>query len=364
MPIEYDARSLVPDFTPAIRSLMGAVQERKEQQARDESLGIASELSGMPGGLDYLLTPENGKALMRLNQLDPQAFQGILQIAATRDGRAQQKLLQESEGAARFYQAFLDTEDPAERNRFLASQIRTLEEQGQDASKLRNMIGLNPDQQRLQARRQLIMAGYGQQLADSGLKALQEQIELQNKMLQGEQIKLGMAQTGLQMQLAQQGESRAQAEARRDQTAFERDQRAAQMKQDAEAKRMEQIQGEGRRAWELTQSLLNNREGLAGAAGTLSTKLPTFRAATVQFEDDFAELQSLLTLENLNRMTGVLSESDIKLLREAASGLTLRDEKRLRERLPQIAARLEAKFGIAPQSSGATGGWSIRPKGP
>ena len=39
------------------------------------------------------------------------------------------------------------------------------------------------------------------------------------------------------------------------------------------------------------------------------------------FSDDFKNLNNLLTVGNLGRMTGVLSESDIALIRDAASGL-------------------------------------------
>jgi hypothetical protein len=99
------------------------------------------------------------------------------------------------------------------------------------------------------------------------------------------------------------------------------------------------------RANVLVDKLLSNTGGLSGATGAISSRIPSLRGATVDFEADLSELQSLLTLGNLGRMTGVLSESDIKILREAASGLQIGgSEDRMRKKLAEIGDRLKLKL--------------------
>ena len=99
------------------------------------------------------------------------------------------------------------------------------------------------------------------------------------------------------------------------------------------------------RANVLVDKLLSNTGGLSGATGAISSRIPSLREATVDFEADLSELQSLLTLGNLGRMTGVLSESDIKILREASSGLQIGgSERRMREKLAEIGDRLKLRL--------------------
>ena len=63
--------------------------------------------------------------------------------------------------------------------------------------------------------------------------------------------------------------------------------------------------------------LASDLEPIAGAFDQLT---PTLSAKSVQKEADAAALENLLTLANLGRMSGVLSESDIRILRDAATG--------------------------------------------
>ena len=104
---------------------------------------------------------------------------------------------------------------------------------------------------------------------------------------------------------------------------------------------------EAQRAYTLAGSLLSNDSGLKGATGPVSGRLPSFRESTTTFEADLKELENLLTLGNLGRMTGVLSESDIRILANAASGIsTTASEDRMREKLGQIQERLSANPAV------------------
>jgi hypothetical protein len=117
------------------------------------------------------------------------------------------------------------------------------------------------------------------------------------------------------------------------------------MGEQQERQSMQQM--ELQRIYDLTERLASNQAGLAGATGPVSSRLPSFREATVDFEANLKELQDLLTMTNLGRMTGVLSQSDIALIANAASGISERgSEARMNEKLIEIRARVADKLGL------------------
>jgi hypothetical protein len=67
---------------------------------------------------------------------------------------------------------------------------------------------------------------------------------------------------------------------------------------------------------------LREHPGLPGVFGTISSRLPTFRQSTADAEVLLESLQGLLTLDNMGKMKGVLSDSDMKILRQASTTLS------------------------------------------
>jgi hypothetical protein len=136
-------------------------------------------------------------------------------------------------------------------------------------------------------------------------------------------------------------------------------QREADAKQAARTKQIDAELVEARRALAATRTLQNNPDGMAGATG-LSAAMPSLREATRTFEADLKELKDLLTMTNLGRLTGVLSNSDIDLIANAASGIDPRaGEPRMIASLSQIEGRLVLKIAEAERESAAlTGGMS------
>ena len=81
---------------------------------------------------------------------------------------------------------------------------------------------------------------------------------------------------------------------------------------------------------------------LFGAAMTLGADYQD----VTNFTNDISFLQDLSTLENLGRMTGVLSETDIALLRQAATGINLKsDANELKIRLRDLNKKIVEKLG-------------------
>lgn len=65
---------------------------------------------------------------------------------------------------------------------------------------------------------------------------------------------------------------------------------------------------------------------LSNVTGPFDVRTPTFFGSTQDVINVALRLKNLLTLDNLDLMTGVLSESDIKILSSAATGLNVTDK--------------------------------------
>jgi hypothetical protein len=185
MPINYDGRSLVPDISQALGIALGVAREKQAERKEEMRMARAEDdFETLVSGVGPLNSEASKKALSRLASISPEMAQfglGILQMRDADKLKAERKELAD---ASLLYQATLDTDDPVERSRFITQQIRERKEQGKDTSKLEQMLALDPAKQKLFARRQVIMAGDGQLLADESLKALREQVDLQNAILE------------------------------------------------------------------------------------------------------------------------------------------------------------------------------------
>ena len=81
------------------------------------------------------------------------------------------------------------------------------------------------------------------------------------------------------------------------------------------------VESGGQAISDLAGSILKNEDTLEAVYGTISGLIPSSSQETIDAEADIAKLVNLLTLENTDKMTGVLSESDIKILRDAGTVL-------------------------------------------
>lgn len=113
-----------------------------------------------------------------------------------------------------------------------------------------------------------------------------------------------------------------------------------------------EAQDTAREAKRLATALLNHK-GLNGAFGLADAYLPTLRQSTADAESLRDGLTSLLTLENTGKLKGVLSNTDMQILRQASSTLN--------PRMSEAAARAELKriidvMGRAAGEGGEAGG--------
>lgn len=110
-------------------------------------------------------------------------------------------------------------------------------------------------------------------------------------------------------------------------------------------------------AIKIVDRLLKDESSLRAVTGGFDASKwsPTVMQPSIDAENDLNALRSLLTMDNLDAMTGVLSESDILMLKEvSAAGLNPSNSTaRVKEALETVRNRMKASRG----STGATGGW-------
>lgn len=101
---------------------------------------------------------------------------------------------------------------------------------------------------------------------------------------------------------------------------------------------------------------LRNHSGVGAAFGVLDSRMPTLRQSTADAEVLRDALISKLTMENINKMKGVLSDSDIRIIQQASTTLRgqMSDQAAAAEldRLIQIASKVDG--ATQPQADLAT----------
>lgn len=99
----------------------------------------------------------------------------------------------------------------------------------------------------------------------------------------------------------------------------------------------------------------------SNAVGTVDTMLPTVRGETQDVINMAMRLNSLLTVDNLKLMSGVLTDRDIKFLTDVASGLNITEngikgsEKGVRKRLDEIAGKIREGLSKSAANGAPTG---------
>lgn len=140
----------------------------------------------------------------------------------------------------------------------------------------------------------------------------------------------------------------------------EKTQQETQIEAEATETSKAQATAMAKEARDLAREIANDK-GLGSATGSKMyvEYLPT-TTSTSDLVNKAFRLQSMLTVDNLNLMTGVLTDKDIQFLTAVSSGLDIDPEKRgiigseevVRERLNDIANRIDEKLsGIDSESS-------------
>lgn len=102
-------------------------------------------------------------------------------------------------------------------------------------------------------------------------------------------------------------------------------------------------------ALDVTNRLLNNLPGVRANRGGISTLLPNISDSAVNAEADLETLASLLTTENLGLLKGVLSDTDMKVLKDIGAGGLKGADEQVINNLKTIQAKLGGQLGKPPE---------------
>ena len=94
---------------------------------------------------------------------------------------------------------------------------------------------------------------------------------------------------------------------------------------------------------------LRTHPGLNGAFGVVSSRMPTVMQRTADAETLLNSLQGLLTIENMGKMKGVLSDADMRILRQASTTLDAKmSEPAARAELTRLEQVMSKLVGDSP----------------
>lgn len=139
---------------------------------------------------------------------------------------------------------------------------------------------------------------------------------------------------------AVEGTATGQAKLQQEQQAVAKGQSAVDADKEQKAKALEA----SKEALRLTESIAGNKN--LGMVTGVAALTPTLNPESQDIINQANQLLALLTAENLKLMSGVLSETDIKMLRDLSSGLNVSEkgikgsEQAIRARLNDIASKL------------------------
>lgn len=93
---------------------------------------------------------------------------------------------------------------------------------------------------------------------------------------------------------------------------------------------------------------LKSDPSLSNVVGPISSKLPTLRGESADFEAKIKRLQSLLTLDNLGLLKGVLSDKDMEVIKSAGTALDVgMSEGGFRAELDRITSSISSSLSSA-----------------
>lgn len=324
--VDYNGASLVPDLSNALRLALGIAQQHEQKQQQLQAAGLSDQLAGASaGGMNILTNPDNIKKLIQLHTINPEGAKFAIGLAQIHDQNVLAAVGKQSEDASRVYQALVDIRDPAERNRFLARTIREKETEGQDTSKLREMIGLSPDEQSVRARGMLIMTGHFKDFIEQ-----QNEAVLKNLQIQGEQLK--QVQTAQEMDLARRKDARDTTEEGAKVQDRTQQQVAAQKSvEDANQQARDEASMVNNQIDQVLQTLPKSWSGAPGWVGKTVNPSGAFGGTSAAKYRQLDTLKSMIAINRLMDMKrnsptgasgfGSLSEKELSAIQNSLSNL-------------------------------------------
>lgn len=158
MALQYNGASLVPDLNGALNLALGIGEDIKQQKNQAEAVNLSGKIGTMSSG-DFMQSEDAIKSLARLQQLDPDAARFTIGLMQAKDQAQIAQAAEEAEEAKNYYSAMYNIQDPNERRAIILERAQQLKSEGKDYSKLMEMLNMTPEQQRVRALRNMLVAG-------------------------------------------------------------------------------------------------------------------------------------------------------------------------------------------------------------
>ena len=322
-----------------VGSLASMIQQRKERDAAQQAANADKAFN-----IQLSETITSGGDLGELLKANPQRFDQIKKI---QDYQTQLGESGARDASGQLYMA-LDRGDTDGARAIIESSAGVIDGIGDSSFTTQtalNMLEQNPEMLKKISEGTYIMSGGKRDdLVGSGVEPMTEyQSEMiRQKDTEQELKRLELEQKKIDNQLKRETDDLKRQEL--EQKLSDSKEKSAQAQQAKEMEKQQSVSST-RSTLQSVDDLLNH-PGLDSAVGA-SSVLPTIPGGeSADFETMLESFVGSLTMENMGQMKGVLSDSDIKMIKAASSGLdTKMSEKAFKRRLQGIKKRLEDKLG-------------------
>jgi len=347
-PVRYNVPENKIDTNLLLQGLQGLDQQKQQNQFQQSLGGMVDS-----GNVDYqqLMTqfPEQQKFLMNMEK--QQSFRNQLQgTNASRD-------------AVNLYRALDRGDTEGAKNLLLqnADSINSMGDPSFTADKALQLLEQDPEQLK-NAAVNIARMGGGQDAFLEQLSAGQPQpmTEYQQAMISQKGVDQELRRLELEDKKLDRQYDRAKDDLERVKIQQQIDTLNAKKTEALEVKEKKKTEAvtTTQQTLESVNELLN-APGLDSAVGGTSAFYTIPGGESADFETALDSFIGNLTLENMGKMSGVLSDSDIKMIQNASSGLSIKmSETAFKKRLQKIKSRLEEK--LSKQGGGTT---TVAPSG-
>ncbi|MGL5566986.1 MAG: phage DNA ejection protein [Plesiomonas sp.] len=323
--------------------------QQQEQQKKQQEFGVALKSAWESG---------DQKSMVDLIASNPEQLQTIQGLMGFRDQQQRQAI----GNVASQLTAALDSGNMQGAAGVIQSNAEVLKAMGQDPATLLQQLQQDPVTLRRGADSLMLLTmspdqvmEYKQKLEDQQLKRDQMAVQMRGQDItaRGQDISASNAALDRQIRMLESQQRQLDREAARETNDLKRQelqQKLASNQQAIEQAKVEKNDALKSSYNSTTEALdlvkdLRSSKGLSSAVGWQSAAPTIPGSQSADFETKFEQLQGMLTLENMGIMKGVLSDSDIKMIKAASAGLNLgMSEKEFKNRLGVIERKLESKL--------------------
>lgn len=342
--------NLLSGLSQGFQSFVGNVP-LADIQRRDQKRDLMNALGGMQP--NEVIQSEQ---FQQLAALDPQQASTLGNLFGS-IGQQREKALFED---ARAVKTMLEAGHQDRALNLLGSRFDLLQRNGADASdtlEIFDDVANGRTEQALEKLRLTEQLGVQSGLLQSLKSDKKPEIGRYKSQVVGNTLVVTDSATGEVVQEITKGESekeklelkKLEAQVNKAETEAELKARTAQTEEDKKQASLDMAT----QAADLAEKILGN-PALSNITGTFDAMTPVIRSESQDVLNDAKRLESLLTVDNLKLMSGVLTDKDISFLTRVGSGLNITDtgikgsEKAVKARLNEIIAKLR---GAAPKKN-------------